>query len=74
MKYYMGYAEFSFYVGLIHGYLFVIYLFFAIENLIRKRIKFLQFLRVVIASIIPFGTFFNDKMLIQQQATFKLSD
>jgi integral membrane protein len=71
MKYYMGYAEFSYYVGLTHGYLFVIYIFFAIENLTRGRIEFLQFLRVFIASIIPFGTFFNDKMLKQQQEKFK---
>lgn len=63
LKYYFGIRGFSFYVGAAHGGLFVIYVIFAIEIMIRRKISILQFARVIIASIIPFGTFFNDKML-----------
>lgn len=66
MKYYLGFKTFSYYVGLSHGYLFVLYLVFAIEILIRKRITILQFFIAFIASIVPFGTFINDKYLKRQ--------
>ena len=67
LKYYMGMATFSYYVGLTHGYLFVAYIFIAIYTIARGQISGLQFLRVLIASVIPFGTFFNDPMLKKQQ-------
>lgn len=70
LKYYLGMRDFSFYVGSAHGGLFVVYIIFALETLIRRRIGFLQFIRVFVASIIPFGTFFNDKMLKEQQENF----
>jgi len=67
MKYYFGFKTFSYYVGLSHGYLFVLYLVFALEILIRRRITVLQFFIAFVASIIPFGTFINDKYLKRQQ-------
>lgn len=73
MKYYLGFVTFSWWVGAVHGGLFVIYLILSIEILIRSRIGFFQFFRVVIASIIPFGTFFNDKMLKHQQKKFAVA-
>ncbi len=63
LKYYMGMATFSWYVGATHGGLFLLYIVFAVEVLTRHRISFSQFTRVLIASVIPFGTFFNEKML-----------
>ncbi len=73
LKYYMGMATFSYYVGLSHGYLFITYIILATETLIRRRISIEQFRRVLIASIIPFGTFFNDKMLKNQQEKISVS-
>lgn len=67
MKYWMGIGILNKIVGWGHGILFVIYIVLAIEILIRRRIDFWQFLRVIVASIIPFGTFFNEKMLKRQQ-------
>ena len=63
LKYYFEMPQFNPYVGAIHGGLFVLYVIFAIEIMIRRKISILQFARVIFASIIPFGTFFNDKML-----------
>lgn len=70
MKYYMGIGILNKIVGWGHGILFVIYIILAFEILIRQRINFWQFLRVIIASIIPFGTFFNEKMLKEQQKLY----
>ena len=67
MKYFMGIGILNKIVGWSHGILFVLYIILAFEILIRCRINFWQFLRVIIASIIPFGTFFNEKMLKEQQ-------
>ena len=67
LKYYLGYATFSWYVGMAHGVLFILYVVLAIEILIRRKITFWQFLRVLIASIVPFGTFFNERMLKNRQ-------
>ncbi len=72
MKYYLGYASFSWYVGAAHGGLFVLYIILAIEILVRRRVNLIQFFRVVIASVIPFGTFFNDKMLKEQQIRYAM--
>lgn len=70
LKYYMGIGILNKIVGWSHGILFVLYIILACEILIRNRISFWQFLRVIIASIIPFGTFFNEKMLKEQQHSY----
>lgn len=67
LKYYMDMPLPNKYVGYGHGILFIVYIFLALETVIRRRISALQFLRVVVASIIPFGTFFNETMLKEQE-------
>lgn len=67
MKYYLGFATFSWWVGAVHGFLFVVYVILSLEVLIRRRYSFVGFLRTFIASSIPFGTFWNDKWLKQHQ-------
>lgn len=70
LKYMLGYTTIPYIIGMSHGVLFVLYVIMAIELIIRRRVRFFQFLRIIIASIIPFGTFFNDKMLKEQQLKF----
>ena len=67
LKYYMDMREPNIYVGYAHGVLFIVYIVLALETVIRRRINAFQFLRVIVASIIPFGTFFNEKMLKEQE-------
>ena len=66
-KYYMGMAGFNYYVGLIHGYLFITYLIIALDTLIRRKITGGQFFWAFVVSIIPFGTFLYDPRLKRQQ-------
>ena len=70
LKYYMGMADFSYAVGLTHGYLFLTYIIIAIDTLVRRRINGLQFAFVLIVSIIPFGTFYNEPKLKLLQENF----
>jgi len=70
LKYMLGYTTIPYIIGMSHGVLFVLYVIMAIELIIRRRVTFFQFLRIIFASIIPFGTFFNDKMLKEQQLKF----
>jgi|TARA_B110000908_G_scaffold13231_1_gene15311 integral membrane protein len=48
-------------VGMPHGVLFIVYIFLAI--VVRQKLKWntLPFIIVLIASVIPFGTFYVDK-------------
>lgn len=69
-KYMLGYTTVPYIIGMSHGVLFVLYILMAIELIIRSRVTFFQFLRIIFASIVPFGTFFNDKMLKQQHQKF----
>ena len=48
-------------VGMAHGVLFIAYVLFAIVYKFKVKWKITQFLIVVFASIIPFGTFYVDK-------------
>ena len=52
-------------LGMPHGVLFVSYVILAI--LIRKKLKWNQttFIKVLLASIIPFGTFYVDKTYLR---------
>lgn len=68
LKYYMGMADFSFAVGLTHGYLFVTYIVIAIDSAIRRRITVSEFGFAILVSIIPFGTFYNDPKLKKLQS------
>jgi len=70
LKYFMGMADFSFTVGLTHGYLFLTYIILAIDTLIRRRINGLQFAFALLVSIIPFGTFYNEPKLKRLQEQF----
>ncbi len=48
-------------VGLIHGILFLLYIVFALLVFIKFRWKWPLLIIVLIASIIPFGTFYIEK-------------
>jgi integral membrane protein len=48
-------------VGMAHGVLFIAYVLFAIVYKFKVDWKITEFLIVVLASIVPFGTFYIDK-------------
>ena len=57
--------------GLIHGVLFVLYVFAVIQIWIDQQWKTHKMMLALLASIIPFGTFWADKKLFKHVETGK---
>ncbi len=53
--------------GIVHGLLFVLYVFAVIQIAIEQQWKMRKMLLALLASIIPFGTFWADKKLFKTQ-------
>ncbi|MFN8360028.1 MAG: DUF3817 domain-containing protein [Candidatus Kapaibacterium sp.] len=57
--------------GLIHGLLFVLYVYTVFQITFEQKWKFKQIFLALLASIVPFGTFWADKKLFKpMQDTF----
>lgn len=54
--------------GMIHGLLFILYLLAVIQAKIEQNWTFRKTFLALLASIIPFGTFWADKKLFQQNS------
>ncbi len=52
--------------GIVHGLLFVLYVFAVIQITIEQQWKIQKMIWALLASIIPFGTFWADKKLFTQ--------
>lgn len=53
-------------IGMLHGLLFIAYVFFSITYKFKVNWKFGDLAIVLIASIIPFGTFYVDKKYLKK--------
>ncbi len=53
--------------GIVHGLLFVLYVFAVIQIAIEQRWKIRKMLLALLASVVPFGTFWADKKLFKPQ-------
>lgn len=71
LKYGYDIREPNMYVGMAHGYLFVLYIVLAIYAIIRYRWNFRQSALTLVASIIPFGTFYADHVFFKKVAADK---
>lgn len=69
LKYMMGMKEPNYVVGLMHGLLFVCYVFwtFLIYNQYKIRIK--NALLLLLSSLLPFGTFVSDAKILKPLET-----
>ncbi len=72
LKYVYGILEPNFYVGMVHGLLFMAYCYLGLFSAIYYKWKFGFSFMVFMASLIPFGTFFLEarylkKMQLQLQ-------
>ena len=66
VKYYLGNPIGSKVVGPIHGALFVFFIFYAISVGSEQNWKLKTFGVVLLASIIPFGTFYIDHKILSK--------
>ncbi|MCB2089888.1 MAG: DUF3817 domain-containing protein [Alphaproteobacteria bacterium] len=70
LKYIFEIRTLPYIIGMSHGVLFLLYIILAITLISARHVSAGQFGRILIASIIPFGTFFNDRMLKEQQMAY----
>lgn len=61
LKYIWDIPKPTFYVGTIHGALFIAYILLVIAVQKKKKWNLLQLALILIASLIPFATFWADK-------------
>lgn len=66
LKYKFAMPQPNYIVGLAHGILFVLYIVFLIQVSFLHRWNIFKMFMAFIASLIPFGTFYADKVLFRQ--------
>jgi integral membrane protein len=50
-------------VGMLHGYLYLVYLVTAFELTVRLRVPLVRMVRVLLAGTVPFGAFFAERWM-----------
>jgi integral membrane protein len=65
MKYILGQKQFIYPIGMAHGILFVSYITLVLICQWQYRWAFKQFSEIILASLIPFGTFYIDKKYLK---------
>jgi integral membrane protein len=66
LKYKFSMPQPNYIVGLAHGMLFVLYIVLLVQVSFLHRWNILKMLMAFLASLIPFGTFYADKVLFRQ--------
>ena len=66
LKYKFSMLQPNYVVGLAHGILFVLYIVLLLQVSFLHRWSILKMLMAFIASLIPFGTFYADKVLFRK--------
>ena len=66
LKYKFSMPEPNYVVGLAHGILFLLYIVLLLQVSFLHRWNLLKMLMAFLASLIPFGTFYADKVLFRQ--------
>ena len=66
LKYKFSMSQPNYIVGLAHGILFVLYIVLLLQVSFLHRWSVIKMLMAFLASLIPFGTFYADKVLFRQ--------
>jgi integral membrane protein len=68
LKYKFAMPQPNYVVGLAHGILFVLYIVLLLQVSFIHRWSLLKMLMAFLASLIPFGTFYADKVLFRKSS------
>ena len=66
LKYIWGIAEATYFVGMAHGILFIIYCGLVIVVMIKHKWSLMKTFWALLASVLPFGTFVADVRIFRQ--------
>ena len=64
LKYWADLPEYNIYVGYIHGFLFLAYIALAIVVFVDRNWQWGRLVKILLASILPFGTLYIDQYLL----------
>jgi integral membrane protein len=67
LKYAFQMPEPNKFFGIVHGLLFVLYVFAVIQITIEQQWKIRKMFLALLASVVPFGTFWADKKLFKPE-------
>ncbi len=65
MKYWAGLPEYNIYVGYAHGFLFLAYITLAIAAYMESDWKWSRMFKLLLASVLPFGTFYMEEKYLK---------
>ena len=68
LKYQMDMPKPNYIVGMMHGFLFILYVVLCLAVYIKLKLKFKWLFWAGLASIVPIGTFIADKKLFKNLA------
>jgi integral membrane protein len=68
LKHLGGYPLATAIMGPIHGIAFVVYVWMLIQTVVSGEWSRVEILRLMIAAIVPFGAFFNERALREKDA------
>ena len=68
LKYMLQITEPNFFVGMAHGWLFILYVALSFQNIYIHKWGFKTSIFVLIASLVPFGTFVVDAKILKPQS------
>lgn len=69
LKYWANITEPNIYIGYVHGFLFVAYMIFAVIFSMERQIAPKKIIMLVLASLLPFGTFYMDEKYLKPIAS-----
>lgn len=69
LKYFANIPEAVRIVGSLHGVLFVLFMFCILNAMLKSKLSFQKAVIAFVASLIPFGTFFLDKLIFEKKTT-----
>ena len=68
LKYWANITEPNVYIGYLHGFLFIAYMFFGLIFSIERQIAPKKIIMLVLASLLPFGTFYMEEKYLKPLA------
>jgi integral membrane protein len=66
LKYKFSMPQPNYFVGLAHGIFFILYIFLLLQVSLLYRWNLLKIFMAFLASLIPFGTFYADKVIFRK--------
>jgi len=68
LKYWANITEPNVYIGYVHGFLFIAYMILALVFSMERKIAPKKIVMLVLASLLPFGTFYLDEKYLKPLA------